>query len=60
MMARIQLPNTDAYKARVKVCETCEHRKVKHALGLVIPVCGVCNCPIKTKCVTGPCPRGKW
>jgi hypothetical protein len=60
MTGSIYLPNTDAYKARVAICNQCEYKKDKEVIGLVITVCGVCNCPIKTKCVAGPCPKAKW
>jgi hypothetical protein len=56
----IYLPNSEKYKERIKVCESCENQQQKIALGWVVVVCGVCNCPIKTKCVIGPCPKGKW
>jgi hypothetical protein len=59
-LPQISLPNTPVYKARMEVCDTCEHLKNRSVLGWDVKVCGACNCPVRSKCVTGPCPKNLW
>jgi len=52
------LPNqlTDFYDRHLKICETCEYRKVD-AKG--IERCGACGCRLKMRVWT-TCPKRKW
>jgi len=52
------IASPELYEARLKICETCEHRK---AVG-VIWQCGVCSCllHLKAGAVHSVCPLFKW
>lgn len=43
------------YKARVKICESCEHRAEWNR-------CGLCGCFIASKCLLdrASCPDSRW
>lgn len=47
-------------KERMKVCQTCEHKKVSDLLN--VEVCGLCHCPLlgKTHSPLNGCPAKKW
>lgn len=47
---------------RIKVCNTCEHRKVLINFGQPIFKCELCTCPIKSLVYTEAktCPKGFW
>jgi hypothetical protein len=43
---------------RIKICDTCEHKKTDPAIH-----CGLCGCMLKAKIfspIQGACPAGKW
>jgi hypothetical protein len=50
----------DEYEAKIQICTKCEYLKELRVLGLKIPICGECKCPIKRKCAIGTCPKNKW
>ena len=56
----VQLTPQALAEERLKVCSTCEHKKIVPVLHKEI--CGLCGCPLqnKTRVASSKCPAAKW